>query len=347
MLKVLTVDAILFGFLVFSGILGNLLVIYVVYLSAIESHSRHLPPSNAILVNLSLANLLTTVFRTVPIFVSDLGLQISLEQSWCRVFMLLWVWWRGVSCWATLVLSAFHFATLRRQQVTKGSLAQQQERRCVWVALGLVWGGNFALSLPAVAYTTHVHGNTTVELMVISSTTRPLLGCIWEFPTIAQGIAFASASLAVNEVTPLLLMVGTNLGTLHTLAKHIRSIASSGMGGHMDSERHVSTERKAAHVIMALVTLFVICWVMQVAAVTYYNHNRGQHAEALVTVSQFSASLFMGFSPLVVALGHSKLRNKIQSTVFGGLNNKPSSNGTEVKKTASGMQGNKGKPTRI
>ncbi|XP_018588529.1 olfactory receptor class A-like protein 4 [Scleropages formosus] len=343
MLKVLTVDAILFGLLVFSGILGNLLVIYVVYQSALETPSHHLPPSSAILMNLSLANLLTTVFRTVPIFLSDLGLQITLELGWCRVFMLLWVWWRAVSCWATLALSTFHFVTLRRQQVAMGSLAQQQERRRVWVALGLVWGGNFVLSLPAVVYTNHVHDNATVELMVISSTTRPLLGCTWEFPTEVQGVAFASASLAINEVTPLLLMIGTNLGTLHALAKHIRSITSAGISGHMGSDRHMSTERKAGHVIMALVTLFVGCWVMQVAAVTYYNHNRGQHAEALVTVSQFSASLFMGFSPLVVALGHGKLRKKIQSTIFRRLKRKTTPDGTGVEKIVSSIQENKGK----
>lgn len=41
-----------------------------VFQSAIESLSRRLPPSDTILVNLSLANLLTSLFRTVPIFVS-------------------------------------------------------------------------------------------------------------------------------------------------------------------------------------------------------------------------------------------------------------------------------------
>ncbi|XP_030634211.1 olfactory receptor class A-like protein 4 [Chanos chanos] len=320
MSEVLTVDAILFGLLVFSGILGNILVIYVVFQSALESPSRRLPPSDAILVNLSLANLLTSLFRTVPIFVSDLGLDVSLAPGWCRLFMLLWVWWRAVGCWVTLALSAFHCVTLRRQHVMMGPLAQQRERRRVWVVLGLVWGANFAFSLPALVYTTHVHGNATVELMVISCTTRPLLGCVWEFPTNEQGSAFASASLALNEVAPLLLMVGTNLATLHGLAKHIRAVTSgsdSGPVAHGELERHVSSERKAGHVIMSLVTLFVVCWALQVAAVTYYNHDGGEHAEALLTVSHFSASLFVGFSPMVVALGHGKLRRRIVGMVRG------------------------------
>ncbi|XP_029287155.1 olfactory receptor class A-like protein 4 [Cottoperca gobio] len=318
MSEVLTVEAILFGLLVFSGILGNILVIHVVFQSAAESPSRRLPPSDTILVHLSLANLLTSLFRTVPIFVSDLGLDVSLSPGWCRIFMLLWVWWRAVGCWVTLALSVFHCTTLRRHHITFGPLAQQRERLRVWIVLGLVWGANLVFSIPALIYSTHVHGNATVELMVISCTTRPLLGCVWEFPSIQQGSAFASSSLALNEVLPLVLMVCTNLATLHALAKHIRAVTSGGESGgtHGEQDKHVSTERKAAHVIMLLVSLFVVCWVLQVAAVTYYNHDGGHHAEGLLTVAHFSASLFVGFSPMVVALGHGKLRKRIISMIL-------------------------------
>lgn len=286
--------------------------------SALESPSRRLAPSDTILAHLSLANLLTSLFRTVPIFVSDLGLDVSLSPGWCRVFMLLWVWWRAVGCWVTLALSVFHCTTLKRHHVSFGPLAQQRERRRVWIVLGLVWGLNLAFSIPALVYSTHVHGNATVELMVISCTTRPLLGCIWEFPSDQQGSAFASASLALNEVLPLVLMIFTNLATLHALAKHIRAVTSGGESGgtHAELDKHVSTERKAAHVIMSLVSLFVVCWALQVAAVTYYNHDGGHHTEGLLTVAHFSASLFVGFSPMVVALGHGKLRRKIMSMIL-------------------------------
>lgn len=171
-----------------------------VILCAMESSSPHMPPSDLILLNLSLANLLTSLFRTVPIFISDLGLEVSLETNWCRVFMLLWVWWRSVGSWATLSLSIFHYTTLRRKHVAMGPLAQQKDRRHVVLALGVVWGTNLVFSLPAAFYSKHVSGNATFDFMVISCTTRPLLGCMWEFPSRQQGVAFASTSLALNEV---------------------------------------------------------------------------------------------------------------------------------------------------
>ncbi|TTV75071.1 Cadherin EGF LAG seven-pass G-type receptor 2 [Bagarius yarrelli] len=179
--KVLLSEAVLFGLLVFSGILGNILVIYVVIICTMESPAHHMPPSDLILLNLSLANLLTSLFRTVPIFISDLGLEIYLETA----------------------------------------------------------------------------------------------------------------------------------ATLRTLAKHIHTVTT----GVESGAAHVHQERKAGHVILTLVALFVSSWVMQVAAVTYYNFDGGVHTEGLLTVSQFSASVFVGFSPLVVAFGHGKLRKRIMAMV--------------------------------
>ncbi|XP_066547520.1 olfactory receptor class A-like protein 4 [Amia ocellicauda] len=313
MSELLPVDAVLFGFLVFSGIIGNILVIYIVVQSSLNIPTRRLPAADLILVNLSLANLLTSCFRTVPIFVSDLGLAVSLSSGWCRLFMLLWVWWRSVGCWSTLGLSVFHCVTLRRRGFVTGELAQGRGQRRVVGALVLVWGINLACSLPALVYTTYDSSNASVELMVISCTMRPLLGCVWEFPSKAQGTAFATSSLVLNELLPLLLMVGANCATLAALHRHIHSVTGARVEG--GGEAQVMAERRAARVIMVVVFLFVVCWVLQVTAVTYYNYFGGHHAPALLTLAQFSASVFVGFCPLVVALGHSKLRRSLMDMV--------------------------------
>lgn len=262
--------------------------------------------------------------------------------------MLLWVWWRGVGCWVTLALSVFHCTTLRRQHVTLGPLVHQRERRRVWIVLGLVWGANLVFSIPALVYSTHTKGNATVALMVISCTTRPLLGCVWEFPSKEQGSAFASTSLALNEVLPLLLMVCTNVATLQALVKHIRAVTSGGESGetHRELDKQVTTERKAAHVIVSLVSLFVFCWVLQVAAVTYYNHNGGYLTEGLLTMAQFSASVFGGFSPMVVALGHRKLRKRIVGMILSCSRVRIcDSKDTEGRTKSPKTERQKGKPT--
>ncbi|KAG7283310.1 hypothetical protein CRUP_005052 [Coryphaenoides rupestris] len=288
--------------------------------SALQSPSRRMPPSDTIPgATCRWPTCCHRCSATVPIFISDLGLEVNALAGLVPPLHAA----VGVVARRGLLgdpgAQCFHCATLRRQHVAFGPLAQQRERRRVWLVLGLVWGVNLVFSLPALVYTTHVHGNATVELMVISCTTRPLLGCIWEFPTRRQGSAFASTSLVLNEVAPLVLMICTNLATLHALAKHIRAVTAGGEAGgqaHADLDRHVASERKAGHVIISLVSLFVVCWVLQVAAVTYYNHDGGHHAEGLLTVAHFAASLFVGFSPMVVALGHGKLRKRIVGKVL-------------------------------
>ncbi|XP_039610884.1 olfactory receptor class A-like protein 4 [Polypterus senegalus] len=305
--EVLPVQATLFGVLVFSGILGNILVIFTVFGSVHGAHSQqHLAPSDIILMNLSFANLLTSVFRTVPIFISDFGVEIYLSNSWCKIFMFCWVWWRSVGVWVTFTLSLYQYLTIRRKFQISGTLAKLAERRRVLLSLLVVWVLNFLYSVPALFYSTHITGNNTAELMVISCNTRPLLGCIWDFPIEKHGIIFATTSLAIHEVTPTVLMVATNLSTLCVLKKYMQSVAESGLTTHMHSERN------ASKLIVMLVTFFLLCWGTQILAVSYYNYNGGSQAEILLMLAQFSATIFVGFSPLVVMLGHSKMRNQVK-----------------------------------
>lgn len=135
------------------------------------------------------ANLLTSLFCTVPIFVSDLGLDISLFSR--RVQRLHAAVAVVVSCGLSLALSIFHCTLLRQQHGTFRSPAQRRTRQWVWIVLGAcVVGANLAFLIPALIYATQGNGNAT-----------------------------ASTSLALNEVLPQVLMVSINLAKLHALAK--------------------------------------------------------------------------------------------------------------------------------
>lgn len=81
--------------------------------------------------------------------------------------------------------------------------------------------------------------------MVVSSTIRPLLGCIWNFPTRYSGLAFATSSLVLNETVPILLMSLANLGSLYILYTH------SGMRSSVQDApvmKRVHAEKRAAKV---------------------------------------------------------------------------------------------------
>lgn len=82
-------------------------------------------------------------------------------------------------------------------------------------------------------------------LMLVSSTTRPLLGCIWNFPTRYSGLAYATTSMVLHETVPIVLMALTNLGSLYTLYTH------NGMRSSVQDApviKRVPAERRAAKV---------------------------------------------------------------------------------------------------
>lgn len=84
--------------------------------------------------------------------------------------------------------------------------------------------------------------------MLVSSTTRPLLGCVWNFPNTYSGLAYATTSMVIHESLPIILMSITNLGSLLTLYAHRRSLVHSQKNPEAPAIRRVPAERRAAKV---------------------------------------------------------------------------------------------------
>lgn len=81
--------------------------------------------------------------------------------------------------------------------------------------------------------------------MLVSSTTRPLLGCVWNFPGSYSGLAYATTSMVIHETLPIVLMAFTNLGSLYTLYSHGRMRSTSHDAPII---KRVPVERRAAKV---------------------------------------------------------------------------------------------------
>uniref|UniRef100_H3BIQ7 Olfactory receptor class A related 4 n=1 Tax=Latimeria chalumnae TaxID=7897 RepID=H3BIQ7_LATCH len=295
-------DNVFYGILVLLGIVGNLLVVVTITVAGYEVGT--ILASDFILANLAIVNFLISTIRNVPLFISDLGLKIYLSRDYCKIFMFLWVWLRSVSIWATFCISFFHFLVIRRHHFSV--LRKGKELRNIIITTSVIWIGNFFYAFPTCFYSTRAYGNETDTIQLLSATTRPFLGCIWKFPSLYSGVAYATASLVIHEVFPIFLMVVINLGTLYILYRHSRAV------GVETLVTRVASERRAAKVILILVTLFVICWVTNVLMVNY-NHNTEKSIRVFVMLANFGASLFIGFSPVVLMVGHSKLRKKLMN----------------------------------
>lgn len=85
--------------------------------------------------------------------------------------------------------------------------------------------------------------------MLVTSTTRPLLGCLWDFPSIYSGLLFATTSMVIHEVIPIVIMSTTNMGSLLILYAHGNAHKTSSKSQDAPVLRRVPAERRAAKVI--------------------------------------------------------------------------------------------------
>ncbi|XP_062272156.1 olfactory receptor class A-like protein 4 [Scomber scombrus] len=299
--------------LVMMGILGNATVVGVIGKSVMMDRSGG-RNSDIIIINMALSNLLVSVLRNTLLIISDVGLELYSSKEWCQFLMGVWVWLRSVNVWSTLFLSAFHLQTLRRVAPAIGNLHRTRGApKIILLILGLIWLLNLIYSIPAHIFSTNGNQNTTETLMLVSSTTRPLLGCVWNFPSSFSGLAYATTSMVIHETVPIILMAFTNIGSLYTLYTH----------GRMRSSAHdapvikrVPAERRAAKVILALIMLFIASWGTSIISVNYFNYNRGSSADFLLVIARFANIIFIAMSPVVLAVGHRRLRSFLKSALF-------------------------------
>ncbi|XP_075893240.1 olfactory receptor class A-like protein 4 [Nelusetta ayraudi] len=296
--------------LVLLGIFGNATVVAVIGKNIIKDRGGG-NNSDIIIINMALSNLLVSLMRNTLLVISDVGLEMYSSREWCQFLMGVWVWLRSVNVWSTLFLSAFHLHTLRRVAPSIGNLhATRGAPKILLMSLSLIWILNFIYSIPAHIFSINGNVNSTETLMLVSSTTRPLLGCVWNFRTSYSGLAYATTSMVIHETLPIILMAFTNLGSLYTLYSHGRMRSSS-----QDAPiiKRVPAERRAAKVILALIMLFIASWGTSILSVNYFNYNRGSSAEFLLVIARFANIIFIAMSPMVLAVGHRGLRSFIKS----------------------------------
>ncbi|TWW62103.1 olfactory receptor class A-like protein 4 [Takifugu flavidus] len=297
-------------FLVLMGILGNTTVVGVIGKSIIMDRGGG-RNSDIIIVNMALSNLLVSLMRNMLLILSDIGLEMYSSKEWCQFLMGVWVWLRSVNVWSTLFLSAFHLQTLRRVAPMAVNVpGSRGAPKILLMNLFLIWFINLLYSIPAHVFSTIGNINSTETLMLVSSTTRPLLGCIWNFPTRFSGLAYATTSMVLHEIVPIVLMALTNLGSLYTLYTH------NGMQSSVQDApviKRVPAERRAAKVILALIVLFIASWGTSIISVNYFNYNQGSSAEFLLVIARFANIIFIAMSPAVLAVGHRGLRTFFKS----------------------------------
>uniref|UniRef100_UPI00358F965D uncharacterized protein n=1 Tax=Myxine glutinosa TaxID=7769 RepID=UPI00358F965D len=258
------VQVLLYAILVIGGILGNLGLLFAGLSESLRMHKpndqRSLAfvssPTMFLVMHLALVNLILSLFRNIPLLLLDAGVAATVPSHSCKFFMTLWVMLRSANVWGTLFLSLHQTLTIGRGSSRGQKLSLSMARTII----STFWGINFITSLPAGMYSSSGRKDEVEEMMLVGSTTRPLLGCVWHFPYPLGTLAYAMTTMVAHEIFPIVLMMGTNSRSLYLLRRQ-----------HSQASLSRSLQIRAARLVLLLCTLFLFCWLSHVAAVNFYN----------------------------------------------------------------------------
>uniref|UniRef100_A0AAZ3R6V3 G-protein coupled receptors family 1 profile domain-containing protein n=1 Tax=Oncorhynchus tshawytscha TaxID=74940 RepID=A0AAZ3R6V3_ONCTS len=141
------------------------------------------------------------------------------------------------------------------------------------------------------------------------------LPCLVSSPhhTRPAGLFVELPSSYAGLTVPIMLMAINNLASLYTLYAHSRTRYPTHMTMDAPALKRVPSKRRAAKVIPALIMLFNGSWGASLIAINYFNYNQGLSAEILLVTARFAYTIFNAISPIVLAVGHRRLRAVIKS----------------------------------
>uniref|UniRef100_A0A8C4RD38 Olfactory receptor class A related 3 n=1 Tax=Eptatretus burgeri TaxID=7764 RepID=A0A8C4RD38_EPTBU len=289
------VQVFLYAILVIGGILGNLGLLFAGLSESLRMHKPNDQPQLAfassptmlLIMHLALVNLVLSLFRNIPLLLLDAGVSSSVPGHSCKVFMTLWVMLRSANVWGTLFLSLHQTLTIGRGS-TRGQKISLSMARTI---ISSFWGINFLTSLPAGMYSSAGKENEVEEMMLVGSTTRPLLGCVWQFPHPLGSLAYAMITMVAHEIFPIIMMMGTNSRSLYLLRRQHSQVCDL---SHFVCNWHC--------------LLFIRMTVTTVEYDKFDFSPNSTMANALLVIARFSASIFLLGCPIVLFAGNRELR---------------------------------------
>lgn len=283
------------------GVPGNATVILAFLLLLYQE--RRLLPSDVIVLHLAFVNLLVVAARCLPETLASFRLSGIFGDVGCKAVIFVYRTSRSLSIWLTFVLSAYQCLSIAppgsRWAHLRVLLAQY---------LGLVflilWVLNTCMSSAGILFSFGTKNVTNLTNFDIN-----VQFCYVNFPS-KLSIQANGASQVGRDVVPMALMTLDSLIILVFLYKH------SQQAKDLRGSRGGGAERRAAKVVVALVTLYVVLYGVDNGLWVYTLTSREAMASSLISdLRVFFASLYAALSPAVVIASNRKVNGRLRCDV--------------------------------
>ncbi|KAM8916900.1 olfactory receptor class A related 2 [Spinachia spinachia] len=285
------------------GVPGNATVI-LAFLLLLYQENRLLP-SDVIVLHLAFVNLLVVGVRCLLETLASFRLYSVFGDVGCKAVIFVYRTSRSLSIWLTFVLSAYQCLSIAppgsRWAYFRALLAQY---------LGLVflfiWLLNTCMSSAGVLFsfgTKNVSNLTDFNINVQF--------CYVNFPS-KLSIQANGASQVGRDVVPMTLMTLASLIILVFLYKHSQQVKD--LRGRRS--RGGGAEQRAAKVVVALVTLYVVLYGVDNGLWVYTLTTRKAMKSSLISdLRVFFASLYAALSPVVIIASNRKVNGRLRCGV--------------------------------
>ncbi|XP_028637414.1 vomeronasal type-1 receptor 4-like [Grammomys surdaster] len=229
------------------GMLGNSSILF--YYVILIFTGKHLMPKDLIIEHLTFANCLTIILRGIPRTMSYFGFNVFLDDIGCKLIMYISRLTRGMSLYATCLLSCFQAITIRPSS-SKWMKLKYRATKCIGPFCLVTWFFHLLLNIliPARVSGPSYKKNVTNRLSYAYCSL---------FTSDHVGAALYMFLLCFSDVLCLGLMACSSISLVSTLYKHKRQVR------HIHSAQHfqkVSPEDRATKTILILLCIFFISY---------------------------------------------------------------------------------------
>ncbi|NP_001160773.1 vomeronasal 1 receptor oryCunV1R1614 [Oryctolagus cuniculus] len=283
-------DTILSFFLIAQMVIGVMAnsFLFMIYIYAFLIKPQLKKPIDCIFMHLTVANIITIVFQSIPNILSSFSVRGFLDNAGCQTVFYIYRVTRGLSICTTSLLSVFQAITI---SPSNSIWARLKSKLSAWIFPSFLffWVINMLI---------YIHIIETVRAK-------------WNFTVVGNGFAHAYCQtrqsgdhqswsfirvIVIRDLLFVALMIMSSLymvGLLYRHRRRARHIHSSSLS------RQASPENKATYTIICLVFCFVLFYCCN-NFVTLYAFYRPEKDSRLVDITGILSSCYPTFCPFLL-----------------------------------------------
>ncbi|XP_038598130.1 vomeronasal type-1 receptor 4-like [Tachyglossus aculeatus] len=269
------------------GVLGNS-AMFTMYVHIFVAEPQQKKPTDLILTHLTVTNTMTLLTQGVPEVMVAFGMKNIMDDGGCKVLCYIRRVARGLSICFTCLLSVFQAVTISPRS-SWWSQFKPRASRYILPSFFIFWISNLMIYTSLIESAQATNNITMTEHMYISKYCS----------TVPKSSEFTVLTLFTTTFGDVLLVFlmswasGHMVMVLHRHHRQVQHIRSSGRSPKS------STETRAIHTILLLVSCFVCFYWLNSFINIYLSFVKGYEGEAQGTTA-FLSSCFPSISPLVL-----------------------------------------------